>query len=292
VADCVIVTGATGFVGRHVVARLMRDGIPVLGVSAGGGPGVEALDLTDADSVAVRMRNVRCRGVLHLAAAVPDSAAGADDPSIQSAIAAIDRTVVELCRAAQWPLVYASSAAVYDFRLDGPLRESSPTPARSAYASAKLAGEERALELVGPACVLRIAAPYGPGWRRETVVTTFVRRAIGSSPLEYDGTGSRAQDFVYVEDVSDAVVRAFITEAAGVFNVGSGRPISMRELADTVVESVGSSSEVRASGRTDPQEGVTVDLDVSRAESTFGWRARTPLGDGLREIAASMAARA
>lgn len=291
----ILVTGATGFLGRHVVERLVASGSEVIATSLRGGEvgatQVRAVDLADRPAAVAALDGIECDALVHLAAALPA------DPSVEAmqaafdATVAIDSTVAVLCRARRCRLVYASGTAVYGSTGEGlPASEERPPTPENLYAAAKVVGEllcaQHALITGAPATVLRISAPYGPGARRSTVVGTFLRRALASDDLELLGSGSRTQDFTYVGDAALAVSAALDNDAGGVINVATGRPVSMRELAEAALGAApGSCSRIVSGGASDPQEGFRASYDVSKAERVLGWKATTSLADGLRIFA-------
>lgn len=287
----VLVTGATGFLGRHVVGRLAA-GHELTLVSLGGGEvgglPAEAVDLCDRPAALAALGGLRLDAVAHLAAALPaDASAEAMQASFDATVA-IDSTVAALCRSLGCALLYASGTAVYGSTGDGPpADEDRPSQPENRYVAAKVAGELLCAQHARTT-VLRISAPYGPGLARPTVVATFLRRALASADLQLLGSGSRTQDFTYAADVAAAVSAALDREATGTFNVATGQPVSMHELAEAALAAVpGTSSRISAGG-IDPQEDFRASYDVSRARDVLGWSASTSLADGLRAFAAAL----
>ena len=296
----VLVTGATGFIGRHVVSRLRTAGTEIAAVSLHGGQiegvRVDALDLRDREHSHAMLSELEFDAVVHLAASLPE---GTDpntmqesfDGSVASAV-----TIVSFCRSTGCPLVWASSSSVYGSMTgEPPVSEDQLPRPETLYAVAKYIGDvlclQLSLETGVPASILRLSAPYGPGNRRSTVIDIFLRAALESEDIRLQGSGRRAQDFTFIDDVVDAIERALLLLPSGVFNVATGRPVSMRDLAEAVLSAVPESrSRIVSGGGADPQEDYRAFMEVSKARERFGWSARVPLVEGLRLTASAIEA--
>lgn len=289
----VLVTGATGFIGRYVCQKLTQNGYKVIRVVRPRSrfeesEGQEALhiDLCEPGSLECAIKD-KPDTVVHLAAVVPLSFAGAEATKAAHVNRRIDKNVFLACRALGTGVVYASGTSVYGLGNSEVKSESSSVRPIGPYAAGKLAGEqmgERILFQLGlPFTVLRINAPYGPGQRAKTVLNLFIERAINGLPLFYHGTGSRQQDFTYIEDVADAVIKAVIQGRSGIYNISGGHPISMRQLAEIVVRCVPEcTSCVGPSGEEDPQEGATAMYSIKQAMTDLGWQPQVSLESGIR----------
>jgi UDP-glucose 4-epimerase len=279
----VIVTGAGGYVGQAIAAGLQADGIDVLGMVRS--PPTEAmgrcyvLDL-ELDSLATAIESLAPRAIVHCAASVPLPRRRADDEAGAASTRAMDANVADACALLGCRLIYLSSCIVYDPLDPATKDERSPVRASTPYAAAKLDGEGRVAALDG-SVVLRIPSPVGGLTERRAVVDLFVERAVRGEDLEVWGTGSREQDFIHVDDISAFISRALADGVAGTFNVASGVPVTMRELAEQVVAHVGSGTVVTAD-RADPQEGHTARFDITAARG-LGWAPLTDLGAVIRD---------
>ena len=133
--------------------------------------------------------------------------------------------------------------------------------------------------------IMRIPSPVGEPMRRGSVLERFVGRAIRGEAVEVWGSGEREQDFIHVADLAHFVARALLTDADGTFNVASGQPVSMRRLAETVVEVVGRGSVV-VGDRPDPLEGHTARYDTQMARDRVGWSPEVDLQSMIVRLAA------
>ena len=280
----VVVTGANGLVGRAVVAALRQSDMDVISVARTDGqdPQAAAVDLGKpgaklVDAVAPP------DAVVHLAAAVPHAARHGDTDAAAAETRHIDSVVHSACAEWKCHAIYASTCGLYD-RRDGSIKDEGATVAGSSpYFRAKLAGEALMASLP-ETCVMRISAPVGRGLRRGLVLAKFIERARAGETIEIWGSGRREQDFVAAADIGAFVAAAISRRVCGVFNVASGHPVTMRELADTVVATVGSGT-VRMADKDDPLEAETARFSVARAAQILDWQPRVELREAIADIA-------
>ncbi|MGN6818934.1 MAG: NAD-dependent epimerase/dehydratase family protein [Sphingomonas sp.] len=285
-----LVTGATGFVGRALTARLLAEGWDVAAMvrdPARLDPAVEAI-AADLENPA-GLRIDRGYDVLfHLAARLP-SAEASDADFRACNVAATERLLDAAERAGVSRFVYMSSISVIGEPLSTPVGEGHPTTPNNPYSASKLTAERAciAAHQRGRSVVsLRLTSPYGPGMAKGTVLPFFVGRALKGEPLTWHGEGSRAQDFVHVDDVVAGCLAAAATPSPGaLYNLASGKPTTMRALAETIAAQTGVSA--ASSGRPDPQDGVRWDISIDHARRELGYAPRVALADGLADYIAS-----
>ncbi|MCB9688709.1 MAG: NAD-dependent epimerase/dehydratase family protein [Alphaproteobacteria bacterium] len=283
----VLVTGAAGFVGRHLVAALRERGTPVrrLVRTHDGETDTVAHDLCAGAPPDAAWEGVSA--VVHAAARVP---ADLRDPGEARACLEVNAlatlSLAEACRERGVRLVFLSSGNVYAPGAAAVAEDAPVWPAHRAtyYLASKLCAElyvahaaTRGLNAV----TLRLSSVYGPG-TKGGVVAIFLRRLAAGEPLQASRGPYRA-DLVEVSSVVSAVLAALEhPEVQGLVNVGSGRPTGMDELATTFAEVAGRPELVRVV----PQEGSDpgfAPLDVTRASTLLGYRP-LPLRDGLRRM--------
>lgn len=291
----VLVTGGAGFIGSHVVDRLLAAGVSARVFDVRPSPyhgdhEVEGFvgDILDRRALPRAMDS--CDAVAHLAAVadvdqVAKQPAHADEVNTRGTL-----NVLESAREAGVPRVlYASTVWVYPAaagELDEDAGLGLPT---HFYAATKLAGEmycRSYAELYGlEYTLLRFGIPYGPRARSEAVIPTFVSRALAGQPLTIAGDGRQSRRFVYVEDLAEGVVRALAPIAANrVYNLVGDERTSIREIADMVRREVREVEIVHADGRTGDFRGA--EISARRAQLELGWTAVTPFADGLRHYVA------
>lgn len=293
----VVVTGGAGFIGSHVVGRLVADGCSVVVVDdlstglAANVPGqarLERLDIAGGDLRSLFAAE-RFDSAIHLAAqtAVPRSVAEPDFDCRVNVLGTVN--LLEACRqTGVRRVVFASSAAVYGNADTVPLREDAGGEPTSFYGLSKLT-VERYLRLYHDLfgldyVILRYANVYGErqGDSGEGgVVSIFARRLAAGQPIAIFGDGGQTRDFVYAGDVAVANCRALVTPAANaVYNVSTGTETSVNELVALMAKVAGRQPQLNY---LPPREGdiYRSALDNGAAATGLGWRPATSLPQGL-----------
>jgi nucleoside-diphosphate-sugar epimerase len=271
------VTGASGLVGHAVTARLLEEQLRVTAIGRRPATGASwlSLDLTKDPWPAGKWEVV-----VHCAAHIPTHFDGPAAKVAERENRIMDDRAIESAGAAGAHLVYFSSASVYG-PATGEIDEETPSNPLLGYAREKLATEAAIAASGVVATVFRLVSPYGSRQQRSTVLRRFLDAAITGSPLRYFGTGNRTQDFLHADDAAGAAMLAIKRGIPGCFLLASGSTISMRDLANLVVEVTGSTSAVEPAGVPDPEEGRVVTYRIDRARGQLGFRPRVTLADGL-----------
>jgi UDP-glucose 4-epimerase len=304
----ILVTGGAGFIGTHTVARLVSDGATVLVLDdlrhACGEPVPPGVELVthelSSPAAAQAVARFRPDAILHLAAqggvsrSVRDPAGDAL-VNVVGTVALLKASVDAGCRR----FVFASSGgAIYGRAPRLPTAERTTPRPLSPYGAAKLAGEgylgmfTRTFGL--RTLALRYSNVYGPfqdGTGEAGVVAITCERLLSGQPPEIRGDGEQTRDFVFVRDVADANVRALQSRLTGAINIGTGVATSVRTIVDELVAAAGYPGSVAfVEGR--PGEVRDTALDTGRALKLLGWKAPTPLPDGLGQTFTSFRERA
>tara|TARA_R110002167_G_scaffold249937_2_gene456083 strand:+ start:219 stop:1238 length:1020 start_codon:yes stop_codon:yes gene_type:complete len=293
-----IVTGGAGFIGSHLVDRLLADGrqVRVLDSFVSGGPHNLA-HLRDKPGLQLIQADIRDRALMieHIAGAerVFHLAALADIvPSIQQPEAYYDTNVTGTFNVLQAAraggarrFVYAASSSCYGIPDHYPTAEDSEIRPEYPYALTKFLGEQLVLhwgQVYGlPVASMRFFNVYGPRSRTSgtygAVFGVFLAQLLAGKPLTIVGDGEQTRDFTYVGDIADAVVAAAGSDVDGeVFNVGTGASVSINRL----VELLGAAEAVHIPKR--PGEPDCTCADVSRIRARLGWQSAVPIEDGVR----------
>jgi UDP-glucose 4-epimerase len=293
-----LVTGGAGFIGSHLVERLLGDGhqVVVLDNFSTGRPA--NLDHLRSDArLEVHTADVAAGGldrffkgverVFHLAA-LADIV-----PSMQRPLeyhrANVDGTanVLEAARAAGVSrLVYTASSSCYGLPDEFPTPETTALRPMYPYALTKMVGEQYVLHWAQvyrmSSVSLRLFNVYGPRSRTSgtygAVFGVFLAQKRAGKPFTVVGDGTQRRDFTFVTDVADAFVRAAASDAVGeVFNVGTGRPHSVNELVALLGGPV-----VHVPRR--PGEPDLTQADSRRIQSRMGWQPRVSFEEGVRRM--------
>lgn len=278
----VLVTGGAGFIGSHVVERLVARGdrVTVLDDFRNGrrdnlAAVLDRVELAEGDCARVAdiLASDDFNIVFHLAspAYVPPSV---EDP-IADMRANVEQSllVLEAIRRIGKPpprLVHVSSAAVYGAPNLQPIREECPPAPVSPYGVSKFAAEEHvrvaaALHNIR-AAILRYFPVYGPRQRKQVVFDLINKIAANPERIEVFGSGRELRDLVYVSDVAAAtVIAADRAPARGeAYNVGTGTMITIAQVVESVCRAMGVAPEVSFTGSVRPGDSERMVADISR----------------------------
>jgi UDP-glucose 4-epimerase len=291
----VLVTGGAGFVGSHLVESLSADHVRVLDDFSTGRrdwlpDDVEVFegDVADPDTLSRAMAGADC--VFHLAAMVSVPESVERPVACQRRNADATTRLLDEARRTDARVVLSSSAAVYGEQDSLPIPETARPRPRSPYGVTKLAGDHQAAVFADlydlPVVSLRYFNVYGPRGGTNGVVGAFVARALAGETLEIDGDGRQTRDFVHVADVVRANQLAADTAHTGeVFNVGTGRAVSVRRLAAVVADAVDADVSVQ---HTASRTGDVRDsrADIEKARERLGFEPRIDVETGIERLVA------
>ncbi len=286
----VLVTGGSGFIGSHVVDKLMDKGVNVRIydlVMPSFGKDVEFYQgsILDINTLCHAMNGVDA--VMHLAA-VADVKDVYNDPYYAESINV--RGTMNILEAARRVhikrVIYGSTTWVYSEADSNEVDEATPLhPPTHLYTATKLAGEYYckaysklyALDVT----ILRYGIPYGPRARDGAVIPIFVKKALNGEPLTLAGDGSQFRKFIYVEDLAEGNVLALKSIARNkIYNLDGKEKITIRQIAETIQKILGDVKIEYVPARPGDFSGKEVSSDLARKE--LGWEPKIIFEEGLR----------
>ena len=300
-----LVTGAGGFIGSHLVERLVREGWQVRALLRYGSRAdignlrdvssdvlhdVERvhLDVQDPGAVLASVRG--CSTVFHLAAliGIPYSYLAPQQYVATHVVGTLN--VLEAARASEGTkVVCVSTSEVYGSAHYTPIDEQHPLQAPSPYAATKIGAEKLApsygLSFQLPVVVVRPFNTYGPRQSARAVIPTIIAQALWAKEIRL-GAVSPRRDFNFVEDTAGGMLAAGVAATApgDVFNIGSGEAVTIGETAERIQKLCGTSLPIVTDERRVRPAGSEVRelrCDSSRARAEWGWRPRVSLDEGL-----------
>jgi len=292
----ILVTGGAGFIGSHLVDRLIKENHKVAvidnfttGKKENVNPQADFynLDICDFEKIKPLFENIDF--VFHLAA-IPRVPVSVEDPVGTSKVnisgtinvfkAAIEAKVKRI--------IFASSSSVYGNQEKLPFKEDMKPNPVSPYALQKLVGEQFAklfTKLYGiPIISLRYFNVYGPridfNSDYSLVIGKFLKQKAEGKPLTIFGDGEQTRDFCYIDDVVDATIKAMESEklkGGEVINIGSGKSYSINYLADLI----GGKKEYLAPRKGDVKH---TQADITLAKKLLAWQPKISFEEGLKKV--------
>ncbi len=297
----VLVTGAAGFIGSHLVRALLEKGSEVVALVSDvsslypprladlkGQIRIADADLRDAHAVARVVERIDPKYVFHLGAFTHvgrsfDRVADCTTTNIEGT-----RNVLEaLIRKPPSRLIFASTSEVYG-DVEVPFREEGPVRPVSPYGVSKYAAERLVLiykEAYGvPGVAIRPFNAYGPMQSPDRIIPETIARALSGNPVEITG-GIQTREFNFVEDIVAGFIKAAEADdsvVGEVINVGCGEERSMKEVAEVVLKLLGNPVELRVGALPyRPKEIWRMYCDNSKAKELLGWEPTVSFDEGL-----------
>ncbi|NJL53854.1 NAD-dependent epimerase/dehydratase family protein [bacterium] len=299
--NCVLVTGAAGFIGSHLCKQLLNSYYSVVAVdnfSTGSRANVPAgaevveLDLTQPNFTQ-HLPDYHYRAICHLAGQ------SSGEKSFENPVYDFDANARSTLLLSEWAIaqsiptfLYASSMGVYGRVAHYPVSEETAPAPISYYGNSKLSAErilaianQRGLRTVS----FRMFNVYGPGQNlanlKQGMVSIYLAYLLKKEPLLVKGSLERVRDFVYIDDVIRAWQIALEQPVSGIFNLGSGQAVSVRTLIDALLHACGLASDYpicEAAGT--PGDQGAIAANITAIQRTLGWQPQVSLEDGLAKM--------
>ena len=292
----IVVTGGNGLLGSSI-ANYLADRYEVISIDKSIPSFFKnskitylAIDLSNSQSVSL-ITKIKPTIIIHCAALIPVATGHMTEQDAYIINCSIDKNIVNVAFETTSYLIYASGTNVYGFEEnDYNVTEENLTVITDLYSRVKIESEILIKETLNNYLILRINAPYGRHTTNKTVLTIFSELAVQNKTLQYHGSGTRMQDFTHVNDISSLIYCQLKSESFinGVFNISYGKPISMLNLAELIVKTTESNSEIKASGQIDKQENYKASYSIDKAKTILGWSPKITLQTGIKELLNNM----
>ncbi len=305
----VLITGAAGFIGSHLVEYMLSLGNRVVGLDnfcdfydpatkrrhlagalAQANFSLIQADIRDRQAVDQAFDEYRPSVVVHLAA-MAGVRPSIENPrlytqvNIDGTVNMLDAAVAHGCQR----FIFASSSSVYGNNPKVPFAETDPVDHPiSPYAATKKSGEVichtywHLYRL--PMVCLRFFTVYGPRQRPDLAIGKFIRRIAAGKPISVFGDGSTSRDYTYIDDIiqgiAAAIDRCGASPGYGIYNLGGNRPVSLKDLI-RMIESVTGQAACVQRQPLQPGDVTRTWADLSHSAADLGYRPLTPLADGI-----------
>jgi nucleoside-diphosphate-sugar epimerase len=278
--ETVLVTGASGFLGRALKARLLADGYRVLEMNSNA-------DITEADNY-TKFFDAGLSHVFHLAGRLFAPESWTDPAGFMHTNVLGTERVLEFCRMNRLSLTYVSGY-VYGVPEKLPIAESDHLMPNNPYALSKYLAERLcefyAREYGVKTHVLRPFNVYGPNQNEKFLIPHIMRQVASGQDVRVLSLIPR-RDFIYVDDVVDATVKAFhhTNGTYAVYNIGSGISLSVEEVIDEIQRVAGVSLPVVSEEKERTNEISDTYADISRARKDLAWSPVVSFAEGIRTM--------
>lgn len=294
----VLITGGAGFIGSHLVEKFLKNDYQVVvfdNLSTGKRKNLSSkaifyqLDLENRDDLEKKIKQERPEVICHHASSLVGVQTSIAHPQKAFEDIFLTTSLFEVARENQVRhLIFASSANVYQNQKKSPLSEESRLEPLSPYGITKLAIESYCHYLEqawGLKCtIFRYFNVYGPRQRltkNAGIIPILINRGLKGKPVVIFGDGQQTRDFTYVEDIAQANFLAVKKRKSGLFNVGTGRGITINKLIAVIENLIGKKIKVR---RVKPYQETKCSLaGNSKIKKTLGWQPETNLVEGLKK---------
>lgn len=301
----VLVTGAGGFIGSHLVERLYAEGAKVrafVRYNSRGEAGllrqlpsetltqIEIIGGDIRDSSAIFTASEGAEIIFHLGAliSIPYSYVHPREVTESNIIGTLN--VLEAARHHKTSrVIHTSTSEVYGTARYAPINEAHPLQGQSPYSASKIGADKLAesfhLSFNVPVVTVRPFNTFGPRQSARAVIPTIITQALAGKVIKL-GNLDTTRDFTYVEDTVEGFLKAAQADGVegGTFNLGTGEEIRVGDLADRIISATGTQARVQVEAlrlRPDKSEVLRLISDNSLAKQSLGWSPRFSLDEGL-----------
>lgn len=274
----ILVTGANGLIGRYVIDKLLANDYVVIALYHAAPPALQHENLsfikTDLinDEIDTNIDDINT--IIHCAAVMPSKQYSDDMCCELNKL--MDASVFNYClKHTETKIIYMSGVYIEDYN-EADLAQ------KSKYLFAKLQSERSLKALKNPNIVFRISSPFGVYQKTQNVLKIFIENAIAGRSIVLHGTGRRMQDFIFADDIADAVLLSLKKDfQSEVLNLCSSSPVTMQQLA-LMLKKINPAVKIEFSGMNDPQENYKASFNNASAKQYLNWHPKTTLEQGIQ----------
>ncbi len=284
----ILITGATGFLGKNILKIFDEKDIPYIGISKNGGGNIQALDLTDLERTKSFFKNLSVKTIVHAASLVDLSR------DYQTAIKCVDNNLLatmnllEACQdKTQIRFIYISSEEVYGSN-PPPYKENQAPLPPSPYSISKVAAENYlryfAKKYSLESIVLRMSTMYGPNMPSNKFFHKVIKAALSNNPIALN-SGQNKRDYLYVEDAVKAILKSAdveLPEKFSIFNIGHEASSTLTEFIKIIINQTISESKIKYGAIPErTTEAKNWFVNNSKAKRILNWEPETSLTTGI-----------
>jgi dTDP-glucose 4,6-dehydratase len=293
----IFITGATGFIGSHLVPELLKKGYEVYALIRNSPrkydveiPNIVIGDILDTHCLRKRIKEIQPEVVIHLASITPVRYSF-ENPYIYAEtnyIGTINMVLASLLSRKLEKFIYASTIEVYGNVSNGKLiNEDSPMLGSTPYGISKVAGD-LFVQMAGkcynlPYVILRPTNSYGRKTEKGYFIEKVITEMLTKNEVSLDGNPEVIRDFMYIKDHVSAYLKAIEYENDGIFNIAPSKPRKLREVVDIIKNLIGWDGKIKWNVNPRPGEVDFLVANNMRARSLLNWYPKYELEEGLKE---------
>ncbi len=284
----ILVTGASGFVGRHVLPLLCERDIEIFALARSSVPEITGvnwiqLDLMQQDELQKLLRDLHASHLVHLAWYAEPGKYWQSDLNLDWLTTSIHLVRNFILNGGQHVII-TGTCAEYDWH-DGSCTENTTSCVPdSLYGACKhalhITLQQHAQQKGYRLAWARLFFPFGPFEPEQNLLPTIINGMLNQRPVQCS-EGSQKRDFIYIEDVASALTELTLENCHGAFNIGSGNAVSIREIVSYISGKFSSENLVSFSEITTPAPPPVVQANIDRITEQSSWRPRYSLHQGI-----------
>lgn len=291
----ILVTGASGFIGHHVLPLLCERNIEIFALARSHVPEINGvnwiqLDLMQQDEIPKLLKDLHASHLVHLAWYTEPGKYWQSDLNLDWLTISI-HLVRNFIHNGGQHIIIAGTCAEYDWHDGFCTEQTTPCVPDSLYGACKhalhIALRQHAIKNSCRLAWARLFFPFGPFQPEKNLLPTIINGMLNQMPVQCS-EGSQKRDFIYIEDVASALTELTLGNYHGTFNIGSGSAVSIREIANYISSKFSDENLVSFSEITDPPPQPIVQANIERITEQSGWHPQYSLHHGIDKTIESL----